>query len=71
MAITQDQETMLTDVITRAQASDGVLNDWESNFMNDQAKRYEEHGSKLNMSPKQWGTIERIEDVLTNGRSRR
>jgi hypothetical protein len=70
MAITTDQEAKLADIIERA-AGSAELNDWEKNFMNDQAKRYEEHGSNINLSPKQWATLDRIEDVLTNGRQRR
>lgn len=71
MAITAEQESFLSDLIERCHAEEEKLNDWEKNFMADQAKRYEEFGAGINFSPKQWEILRKIEDVLTNGRPSR
>lgn len=71
MPISENEKITLDDLFERAHAKWDDLNDWEKNFITDQEKRYEEYGSEIRLSPKQWGCLNKIEDVLTNGRQGR
>lgn len=71
MSLSENEKTMLNDLIERCHAQWDTLNDWEKGFMTDQEKRYEEHGSEIRLSPKQWAMLSKIEDILVNGRGKR
>lgn len=60
MPLTLEQEEKLSFYISEIETNLKVLNDWEKTFYQDQAKRYDEHGSKINISPKQWAVLEKI-----------
>jgi hypothetical protein len=73
MPMTPEQEDVFSDVLQRAHINVGVppthaLNDWETNFLQDQEARYEKYGANTSFSEKQWAAILKIEEVLTNGR---
>lgn len=69
--LSEDERSTLVDIIERCHNGWDLLNDWEKGFVGDQIKRYEEYGSDIRLSPKQWEMMRKIEDVLVNGRSRR
>jgi hypothetical protein len=37
-----------------------ALSTWEKGFVQDQIKRFDEHGAKVFMSPKQWAVLDKI-----------
>lgn len=41
------------------------LSEWEQGFYDDQAKRYDEYGARINLSPKQWAVLNRMYDKVT------
>lgn len=41
------------------------LTEWEAGFYDDQVKRYDEYGAKINLSPKQWAVLNRMYDKVT------
>lgn len=42
-----------------------MLTEWEQGFFDDQVKRYDEWGARINMSPKQWSVLNRMYDKVT------
>lgn len=72
MAINEDQEETLQYIFDHMnKGTAGVMTDWERSFMEDQKTRYDEYGTDIRFSPKQWAIIERIESALTSGKSTR
>lgn len=41
------------------------LSEWEQGFLDDQIKRFDEYGARINLSPKQWAVINRMYDKVT------
>lgn len=41
------------------------LSEWEQGFFDDQIRRYDEYGAKINLSPKQWAVLNRMYDAVT------
>ena len=66
MNLTLDQEEKLRFMIADISDNMKELTPWEKNFMEDQIKRYDEHGAKMFLSSKQWAVIQRIYEKVTD-----
>lgn len=66
MNLTLDQEEKLRFMIADISENLKELTDWERNFMQDQIKRYDEHGAKMFLSGKQMAVIEKIYNKITD-----
>jgi hypothetical protein len=64
MALTEDQETSLSEVLDMAQDSEQLLSDWERTFIADFREKYEKYGATVFVSAKQWGILDRIRGKL-------
>lgn len=64
MAITEAQHNLMVDTIEMVEVNSDKLNDWEKNFMKDQAERFEEHGESMYLSSRQEACIQKIYDKL-------
>lgn len=68
MTLTVDQEEKMQYQLSVVAEHRGSLNDWERNFFDDVTKRFEEWGSKMNFSGKQWSTLNNIYEKCTDAR---
>lgn len=66
MNVTIEQEEKLAHFIEIIAASRGKLNPWEQKFFDDQEKRYDEHGSKITLTGKQWSVLNSIYEKVTD-----
>lgn len=64
MPLTTEQESWLSDLLAKADDGHDRLSQWENAFVADQRRRYEEFGSDIGLSTKQWGVLLRIEEKL-------
>lgn len=65
MTIMAWQEEKLNDIITAVKAREEELSGWEAGFFSDQVRRFEEYGSHIFLSEKQWGVLDRIYEKIT------
>lgn len=67
MALTDEKEQELRLIIACLDSDEArkEMNDWERNFVADQTKRYDQWGSNVNLSPKQWAALEKIHLKIT------
>lgn len=64
MSLTNDEVAKLEFIL---QASDDIrrdLSNWERTFLDDQQKRYDEHGANIRLSEKQWAALDRIAEKI-------
>lgn len=66
MALSEEQTNWLETFFAQCDTNASKLSTWETNFVNDQKTRYEEHGGDIRLSPKQWGVLNKI-DAKING----
>lgn len=64
MALTDDQEQRLADILDTLMAARSKLSQWEQGFLDDQVKRYDQYKSAITLSPKQWGVLDRMLDKV-------
>lgn len=64
MAITEEQNEQLTDMLSDIQGNMSLLNDWERGFIKDQIERFDKYGVSIFLSPKQWSTIRSIHEKV-------
>lgn len=64
MPLSTDECDFLDRVLPLALSAMQHLNSWERGFVADVAERYDEHGSDMFMSKKQWGALHEIENKL-------
>lgn len=64
MPLTDEQEERLSDILNELSSYRGLLTDWEMSFLDDQVRRYDEHGSEIRLSPKQWAVLNRMYDKV-------
>lgn len=60
MALTDDEGEYFERLLDACAANPDKLSAWETSFMEDQRKRWEEYGHGIRLSPKQWGILNRI-----------
>lgn len=60
MTLTEDQEEKFRHAIHTLDDHRELLSAWEISFLDDQLKRYDEWGSNVRLSPKQWAIIDRM-----------
>ena len=65
MNLTLEQEEKLQFTLDTIAEHRAVLNDWERGFFDDQVKRFEEHGAKMFLSPKQWAVLNKMYEKAT------
>lgn len=63
MPITDEQSTWLEGLFERCSGNE-MLSKWESDFVDDQRKRYEQYGTNMFLSPKQLQVLQRVENKL-------
>lgn len=66
MNVTLEQEEKLAHILEEVGAQRSKLNPWEQTFFDDQVKRYDEHGSKITLTPKQWTVLNNIHEKATD-----
>lgn len=66
MNLTLDQEEKLRFMLADISDNLETLTRWERDFMNDQIKRYDEHGPTMTLSGKQWAVINKIYEKVTD-----
>lgn len=64
MALNEAQIEWLSDNLPLVQENEEELSDWERSFMSDQFARFEQYGSDMSLSAKQWAVIFRVADKL-------
>ena len=64
MALSEREDEYLQNVLNAAGEDMAQFNDWERGFLQDQQERYDEYGTDIWMSEKQWGVIDKIADIL-------
>jgi hypothetical protein len=64
MSLSENESDYLQRVLDAYNEDRKKCSEWERGFMDDQVKRWEEHGSGIRMSPKQWTIIGRVADKL-------
>lgn len=64
MSLTDNEQEYLQLVLDAYQEDRKKCSEWERGFMDDQVKRWEEHGADIRMSPKQWQIIGRVAEKL-------
>ncbi len=62
MALNETEQDFLESLI--AMTGGERLSQWESGFMQDQINRFEEYGSNMSLSIKQWGVLKRIANKI-------
>lgn len=67
MAISDEQNTRLTAILTALDAEFKRLPERSANFVRDQMKRHDEHGDRIFMSPKQWAWLEDLFKTYAGG----
>lgn len=67
MTLTLEQEEKLNFIFEELEENRKRLSEWETGFLNDQIKRYEEHQAKMSLSPKQWTVLDRMYQKVTGG----
>lgn len=65
MNLTLDQEEKLRYMLAELGDNLEALTTWERNFVQDQIKRYDELGSRMFMSGKQWACLVKIHEKST------
>jgi len=60
MAITEEQNTELTNILSDIQGEEGMLTDRERTFVSDQVERHDKYGLNIYMSEKQWSWLRSI-----------
>lgn len=65
MTITDEQEEGLRLTLSVLDNERARLSRWELGFLDDQIKAYDEHGSEIRMSPKQWNILNRMYEKVT------
>lgn len=65
MTITDEQEETLRLTLSVLDNERARLTRWELTFLDDQIKSYDEHGSEIRLSPKQWSILNRMYDKVT------
>lgn len=65
MSLTQEEEERLHNLLQTLEGCTKALSDWERNFLADQSNRYQQYGSKIFMSPKQWAVLQRMYEKVT------
>lgn len=65
MTLTIEQEEKLRTYMATIAERRKSLSDWESSFFSDQEKRYEQYGSRIHLSPKQWAVLDRMYEKVT------
>lgn len=66
MTITDEQEETLRLTLSVLDNERARLTRWELTFLDDQIKAYDEHGSEIRLSPKQWSILNRMYDKVTS-----
>ena len=64
MALTDRETEFLERLLQECEENASRLSPWERGFMDDQRKRFEEHGAAMSLSPKQWNIIKRVTEKL-------
>lgn len=64
MSLDEDQSEWLTQLLQDCESFESRLNDWERNFISDQASRVEKFGEHISMSPRQWETLRKIRNKI-------
>jgi len=67
MSLTDEQEEQIRFMLSELDSDEArkMLNTWEQGFISDQVKRYDQYGSQLNLSPKQWKKINDLYEKVT------
>ena len=60
MTLSEDLEEKFRHAIHTLDDHKNLLSEWERTFLADQLKRYDEYGSNVRLSPKQWAIIDRM-----------
>lgn len=60
MAISRSRAEFLKQVLEHIESDPKPLNDFERSFMGDQKGRFEQYGSSMFMSDKQWAIVTRV-----------
>ncbi len=66
MSLTDEQEEKFRFVVHTLDDARKDLSEWERNFLDDQLKRYDQYGSKITLSPKQWAVLDKMYEKATN-----
>jgi len=67
MPLTDDQEEKVRFMLSELDSDEArkIMNSWERDFVFDQVKRYDQYGSQMNLSPKQWAILDKIYEKVT------
>lgn len=65
MTITDEQEEDLRLLLSVLDNERARLTRWELTFLDDQMKAYDEFGSEIRLSPKQWSILNRMYEKVT------
>lgn len=70
MALSDDQvyklELTINGVKEAMDKPDTDVTEWEQGFISDQAERYEQYGTGMRISDKQWAIIDRVYDKVVS-----
>lgn len=66
MPLTREEHDLLVDTINLFNENPKKLNEWETNFMSDFQRKFDEHGEDCFMSPKQRAALSKIYQKLAN-----
>lgn len=62
MALSLEQEERLRDLLINLEPEAKAMKDHERGFVEDQIKRFEQYGSRVFISPKQWGWLDALHE---------
>jgi len=60
VALSEDQSEWLQKFLDACEAQHDKISKWETDFVADQRTRWEEYGSDIRVSDKQWNVIRKI-----------
>lgn len=60
--LNEDEHGRVEEILRATAEIRGKLNNWERSFLDDIEKQFDELGSQMRLSPKQWKSLEQIND---------